>query len=124
MSKIVSVVGIVLITAAGVLTALSANKEDVLKSKKILCEKYTKDAELALQSKDFNKALKFAKLAIKVDPENKSGYKILAKITDAKCQGNAPATTTTAPAKTTTQPTKAPLKPAKPAAEEEEEMGC
>jgi len=123
MSKIVSLVGIVLITAAGVLTALSANKEDVLKAKKELCAKYTKNAELALQSKDFDKAFKFAKLAIKVDPENKSGYKVLAKITDAKCQGNAPASTNTAPAKTATQPAKAPLKPAKPAAEEEE-MGC
>jgi len=142
MSKIISIVGIALIAAAGVLTALSTSKEDLLKANKTLCAKYTKDAETALQSKDFSKALKFAKLAIKVDPDNKSGYKILAKITDAKCQGNAPATNS-APAKTETnnkassstqpgkavQPAKAaqPAKstqPAKPAPAEEEEMGC
>jgi len=120
MNKIISIVGIVLITAAGVLTALSASKEDVIKSKKILCEKYTKNAEVALQQKDFDKAFKFAKLAIKVDPENKLGYKVLEKIMNAKCAVNTPTSN-----KATNQTnTKAPLKPAKPAAEEEEEMGC
>jgi len=119
MSKIISIVGIVLITAAGILTAVSANKENVLKSKKILCAKYTKNAQEALKTKDFDKAFKFAKLAIKVDPENKSGYKVMAQISDAKCAGNVPVAKTNNATKAPAQPTK----PAKPA-EEEEEMGC
>ena len=115
MSKIVSVVGIVLIIAAGALTAVSASKEDLLKSKKELCAKYTKNAEAALAQKDFEKATKFAKLAIKVDPENKIGYATLTKIAEAKCSGNAPA------ANSATTATKA--KP-KAAAAQEEELGC
>ena len=117
MSKIISVVGIALIIAAGALTAVSASKEDVIKSKKTLCAKYTKDAEAALAQKDFDKATKFAKLAIKVDPENKSGYKVLTKIAEAQCSGNVPA----ANAGSTGTATKA--KP-KAAAAEEEELGC
>ena len=115
MSKIISVVGIVLVVAAGALTAVSASKEDVIKSKKSLCAKYTKDAEAALASKDFAKATKFAKLAIKVDPENKSGYAALSKIADAQCTGNAPTTNGNTPAK-------APAK--KPAPAADEDMGC
>ncbi len=118
MSKIISVVGLALIVAAGTLTAVSMSKEDVIKSQKALCAKYTKDAEAALSQKDFDKALKFAKLAIKADPENKSGYKVLMKIADAKCAGNAPAVKNTPAAPSNNK------KPAKPAPAEEEEMGC
>jgi len=122
MSKITSSVGIVLIAAAGVIASLSASHEDVLKANKTLCAKYTKDAETALASKDFDKAVKFAKLAIKVDPSNKSGYKVLTKIADAKCTGNAPATNSATPATATPAKGNTPAKPAP--AEEEEEMGC
>ncbi len=120
MSKLTSAVGIVLI-AAGVVASISASHEDVLKANKTLCAKYTKDAELALASKDFNKALKFAKLAIKVDPSNKLGYTVLTKIADAKCTGNAPATSNSAPSNATSTKTQA---PAKPAPDEDEDMGC
>ena len=118
MSKLTSAVGIVLIAAAGVIASVSASHEDVLKANKTLCAKYTKDAELALSSKDFDKAVKFAKLAIKVDPSNKSGYRVLTKIADAKCTGNAPVTNSATPTKGTSAPAK------KPAPAEEEEMGC
>jgi len=121
MSKLTSAVGIVLIAAAGVVASISASHEDVLKANKTLCAKYTKDAELALASKDFNKALKFAKLAIKVDPSNKLGYTVLTKIADAKCTGNAPATSNSAPSNATSTKTQA---PAKPAPDEDEDMGC
>ena len=117
MNKITSIVGIVLIVAAGVLAAVSSTKEDIIKSKKELCAKYTKNAEAALAQKDFDKAYKFAQLAIKVDPENKLGFKVLKKIADAQCSGKVPANTTNNQA----QEKKAPAKPA-PAAEEE--MGC
>ena len=120
MSKLTSSVGILLIAAAGVLASISASHEDVLKANKTLCAKYTKDAELALASKDFDKAFKFAKLAIKVDPSNKSGYKVLTKIADAKCTGNAPVANSATPAKGASAPAKKPAA----AAEEEEDMGC
>jgi len=121
MGKITSIVGIILIAAAGVVAALSANQEDLLKANKELCAKYTKNAEAALASKDFKQAIKFAKQAIKVDPDNKAGFKILDKIVAAKCSASSPAKSETkaAPA-TNNTPSKA--KPA--AAEEEEEMGC
>ena len=120
MSKLTSSVGILLIAAAGVLASISASHEDVLKANKTLCAKYTKDAELALASKDFDKAFKFAKLAIKVDPSNKSGYKVLTKIADAKCTGNAPVANSATTAKGASAPAKKPVA----AAEEEEDMGC
>ena len=122
MNKIISVVGIVLIVAAGLVASLSASKEDILKSKKIICEKYVKNAQQALKSGDFKSALKFAKLAIKADPENKAGFKVLTQIADAKCKASMPAVT-----KTTVTPAAKPAKeatPAKPAPAEEEEMGC
>jgi len=118
MNKIISVVGIVLIVAAGLVASLSASKEDILKSKKIICEKYVKNAQQALKSGDFKSALKFAKLAIKADPENKAGFKILAQIADAKCKASMPA------AAKTNAPAAKPSAPAKPAPAEEEEMGC
>jgi len=116
MNKVTSIVGIVLIVAAGILAAVSSTKEDVIKSKKELCAKYTKNAEAALAQKDFTKAFKFAKLAIKVDPENKSGYKVFSKIADAQCSGKVPTNTTAKPAEG-----KAAAKPAPAAAED---MGC
>ncbi len=121
MSKITSAVGIVLIAAAGVVAAVSTSHEDIIKAKKTLYAKYTKDAETALAQKDFDKALKFAKLAIQKDPKNKLGYKILTKIADAKCTGNTPATNNATPANAT--PAKAKT-PAKPAPAEDEDMGC
>ena len=131
MSKLTSAVGIVLIAAAGAIVAVSSSHEDVLKANKTLCAKYTKDAETAIASKDFKKALKLAKLAIKVDPSNKSGYKVLTKIADAQHAGTAPATNTATPAKgatateKATTPAKSTTPTKKPApAEEEEEMGC
>ena len=124
MSKLTSAVGIVLIAAAGAVAALSSSHEDVLKANKTLCEKYTKNAETALSSKDYKGATKFAKLAIKVDPSNKSGYKVLTKISDAQCSGNVPAASNATPAKGATAPAKGATPAKKPAPEEEEEMGC
>ncbi len=143
MNKVISIVGLVLIAAAGVLAAISTSHEDILKSKKELCAKYTKNAQAALANNDIEKAFKFAKLAIKADPENRAGYKVLAQITDAKCKASQPSSAKAAAASSTeadnaktenkaaqkpeekaSQTAAQPAKPAKPAAEEEEEMGC
>ena len=126
MSKLTSAVGVVLIAAAGALAALSSSHEDVLNANKTLCEKYTKNAESALASKDYKGAIKFAKLAIKSDPSNKSGYKVLTKISNAQCSGNTPAASSTTQTTGATTPAKGAEPAKKPAAalEEEEEMGC
>lgn len=116
MSKIVSIVGIVLIVAAGVLAAVSTKQEDVIKAKKTLCAKYIANAEDALTAKDFSKAKKFATLAIKADPENSSAYALVTKIAQAQSGGSTQ--TTQAPA-TTAQP----AKKAAPAADDAS-LGC
>lgn len=122
MSKITSIVGMLLIIAAGALAAFSSTKEDVIKSKKEISTKYLKDAEAALAQKDVNKAFKFVKLALKADPDNKAVFKVLQKISDAKCANAAPVKAqNSAEKKETNSSQKA--APA-PAAAEEEEMGC
>ena len=123
MSKLTSAVGILLIAAAGAVAALSSSHEDVLKANKTLCAKYTKNAESALASKDYKGATKFAKLAIKVDPSNKSGYKVLTKISDAQHAGTT-ATSSATPTSGATTPPKGATPAKKPAPAEEEEMGC
>lgn len=117
MSKIISIVGIVLIVAAGLLAAVSTKQEGVLKAKKTLCAKYTKSAEDALAKSDYQGAQKFAKLAIKADPENHSGYTMVAKIAQAQSGGSS----AKAPA-TSAQPGKKKLTPAQQA--ELDSLGC
>ena len=115
MSKIISIVGIVLIVAAGILASVSTKQEDILKAKKALCAKYVKNADDALAKGDFKAAQKFAKLAIKADPENSSGYKIVTKIATAQIGGNS----------NKAAPSAQPGKKAAPQQEEEEAgLGC
>ena len=121
MGKITSIVGLVLILAAGVLASLSTSYEDRLKVKEELCAKYTKNAKEALKKGDLKAAVKFAKLAIKTDPENKSGYKVLEEIYKSQCSSNAPAPANSAVKGSETK--KAPAKPKEEEAEEEE-LGC
>ena len=126
MNKIVSAVGLMLIVAAGVLVALSTSHEDILKANQELCAKYTKNAKEALKSGDIKKAKKFAKMAIKVDPDNKLAYKTYEEVILSQCQSRAtPASTTKEESKNSQTP--APKKAPAPAAEEEEEedgLGC
>jgi Tfp pilus assembly protein PilF len=104
-----------LIVAAGLLASVATTQEDIIKANKELCAKYTANAESALKNKDFAKATKFAKQAIKVDPDNKSGYKMLEKIAAAQF--------TPAAATNKNGTTAAPAKPAAAPATEEE-LGC
>ena len=124
MSKITSIVGMLLIIAAGVLAAVSSTKEDVIKSKKEISSKYLKNAEAALAQKDINKAFKFVKLALKADPDNKAVFKVLQKISDAKCANAAPAKVQNSAEKKETNTTQKTAPAPAPAAAEEEEMGC
>ncbi len=83
MNKITSIVGLVLITAAGIIVALTSNYADIIKGKKELCKSYITKAQSALDNKNYGDAQKFAKEAIKADPENRAAYDLIAEITKA-----------------------------------------
>ena len=83
MGKITSIVGLVLITAAGIIVALTSSYQDVIKGKKELSVKYVNKAQNALESKNYGDAEKFAKEAIKADPENKAAYDLIAEVVKA-----------------------------------------
>ena len=119
MGKITSMVGLVLIVAAGILASVSTNYEDQIKAKKTLCAKYIKNASEALNKGDKKSALKFAKMAFKVDPDNKQVFKILQEINGANAAKPA---VKTEGKKTDTS--KAPAKPAAAEEEEEDGLGC
>jgi Tfp pilus assembly protein PilF len=122
MGKITSVVGLVLIVAAGLLASFSTNYETQIEANKKLCAKYLKSAKDALSSGDKKSASKFAKKAFKLDPDNKELYALLQEINGASNQ------------KSVAQPQEAKKEgntkakePAKPEASEEEEedgLGC
>jgi len=118
MGKITSIVGLVLIVAAGLVASISTNYEDRIKTNKELCEKYTKNAKEALKSGDTKKAVKFAKMAIKVDPTNKAGYKALEEIYKLQCKGQV--VTNTKQSGKESLPANKP----QPQEAEEEELGC
>ena len=124
MGKITSIVGLVLIVAAGVLASVSVSYEDQIKANKELCAKYVKSAKEALSKGDKKAAAKFAKKAFKVDPDNKALYALLQEINGASAT---PATKSEIPANSNTNAPEQATKKAAPAAEEEEEedgLGC
>ena len=122
MGKITSIVGLVLIVAAGILASVSTNYEDQIKANKELCTKYISNAKDALKSGDKKAAKKFAKKAFKLDPDNKELYTLLQEINGATISKKS-----AAPVKTEEQKAPAAAKKEAPAAEEEEEedgLGC
>ncbi len=80
MGRVISIVGLILIISAGVLTAVSVTYEEQLNAKREIVSKYLKNAEEALKSGDKKEAIKFVKKAIKVDPDSKEPFKFLDKI--------------------------------------------
>jgi Tfp pilus assembly protein PilF len=83
MSKIVSIVGLGLIVAAGALTVASTNYETQQKANKELCKTYITNAKEALKSGDKDKANNFAKKAFKVDSQNNAIFELLKEINGA-----------------------------------------
>jgi len=128
MGKITSIVGLVLIVAAGVLASVSISYEDQIKAKKELSAKYIKNAKEALSKGDKKAATKFVKMAFKADPDNKEVFKLLQQISSGSAStAQAPAPTAKEAPKTDTKQPNQDKKPAAPAAEEEEEedgLGC
>jgi hypothetical protein len=120
-SKIISVVvGAVLIVAAITLSFVaSGTAEDIKASKEKLITQYVKKSEEALAAEDIKGAIKYAKLAIGVDPKGKEGYKCYKNAMELKYK---PQQTVQQTQQTTTV---APVQ-AQPEEEEEEEdaMGC
>jgi|AAUQ01.1.fsa_nt_gi Tfp pilus assembly protein PilF len=119
MGRVISIVGLILIISAGVLTAVSVTYEEQLNAKREIVSKYLKNAEEALKSGDKKEAIKFVKKAIKVDPDSKEPFKFLDKIyqTTAVSTAQKAESTTATPVKS---------EPQKPQAseEEEEDLGC
>ena len=123
MGKITSIVGLVLIVAAGILASVSTTYEDQIKAKQELSSKYIKSAKEALSKGDKKAALKFVKMAFKADPDNKQVFKLLQEINGASAVAKPASVSKKAESKTEAP---APKKEA-PAAEEEEEedgLGC
>lgn len=83
MSKIVSVVGLSLIVAAGALAVVSTNYETQVNANKKLCTTYIANAKDALKSGDKDKANSFLDKAFKVDPKNKALFEVAKEINGA-----------------------------------------
>lgn len=74
--KIISgVIGIVLLIASTLIVVLSTSEETYIEKKDAMVMKYVEHSNQALTKEDINEAIKYAKLAIAVDPKNKKGFK-------------------------------------------------
>ena len=89
MKIISSIVGIILLGASFTLAYLSNNNaSEMIAKKDAIVVKYINDANRALENEDIKNAIKFAKLAIKIDPNNKQGYNTLENIYMVKYKPN------------------------------------
>ena len=74
--KLVSgVIGIVLIIASTFIVMLSTSEETYIEKKNAMVVKYVEQSNKSLENEDIAGAIKYAKLAIVVDPKNKKGFK-------------------------------------------------
>ena len=74
--KIISgIIGIVLLIASTLIVVLSTSDETYIEKKDALVMKYVEHSTQALTQEDRKEAIKYAKLAIAVDPKNKKGFK-------------------------------------------------
>ncbi len=75
MKPISGIVGIVLLIASTLVVVLSTSDETYLEKKNAMVMKYVTHSSEALKQEDIKSAIKYAKLAIAVDPKNKKGFK-------------------------------------------------
>ena len=116
MGKITSIIGLVLIVAAGIIASVSTSYQKQLENKKELCKKYINSAKEALKKQNYGDAKKFIQNALKVDPQNKVAIKTLIEISLAQNPPSQNAALKSAP----TTPQKA-----TPSSEEsKDELGC
>lgn len=109
-----AIVGTVLLTTSLGLSYLSnSSATQMIAKKDAIIMKYIDDSNSALESGDIKGALKFAKLAIAVDPKDKKGFKAYENIMEVKYK---PSEDYTEDTSTNKQPSVE--------EEEEEDMGC
>jgi hypothetical protein len=77
MRVISGIIGLVLILVAVVIIVLSTSSETKAQAQNKLITKYVEQSKGALLNHDFQSAIKFAKMAIEVNPTNKEGFKAL-----------------------------------------------
>ena len=75
MKSISAIVGIVLLVASTLVVVLSTSEETYIEKKDAMVMKYVDQSNKALKDKNIKEAIKFAKLAIAVDPKNKKSFK-------------------------------------------------
>lgn len=115
MKTISGIIGLVLILVAVVIVVLSTSNETKLANQKAMIEKYVAQSSKALNNENIADAIKFAKLAIAVDPGAKAGYKAYDKALETKYK----------PSQEEMQYDNSPAMPSAPAAADEEvDMGC
>ena len=116
MKVISAIVGIVLLSASLILAYLSNNHaNEMIVKKDAIVMKYVNDSDKALKSGDIKGAIKFAKLAIKADPNSKKGYICLENAYTKKYKSDEEESSSKYD-NTPTQPTQE--------EDEEEDMGC
>ena len=74
MKLISGIIGIVLLIASTVIVVLSTSEESYLDKKNAMVIKYVDQSTKSLEKADIKEAIKYAKLAIAVDPKNKKGF--------------------------------------------------
>ena len=117
--KIISgVIGIVLLIASTLIVVLSTSEETYIEKKDAMVLKYVEHSNQALIKEEINEAIKYAKLAIAVDPKNKKGFKAYEEAIELKYKPSQSEIVEDEPISQT-----------QPSAEEEEEeeapdMGC
>jgi hypothetical protein len=86
MKLISGIVGIALLVASMVLVVLSTSDETYLDKKDAMVVKYVQHSTQALNNENIKDAIKYAKLAIAVDPKNKKGFKAYELAVELKYQ--------------------------------------
>ncbi len=114
MKAISGIIGLILILTAVVIIVLSTNDESYAMKKGQMVTKYVTNANQALDENDFKQAIKFAIMAIEVDPKNKSGFKIYEKALELKYKPSQEEISTSLEEET----------PAEEEIEEAPDMGC
>ncbi len=119
MKPISGIIGIVLLIASTLIVILSTSDETYLEKKDAMVMKYVIHSNEALEQENIKDAIKYAKLAIVVDPKNKKGFKAYEKAIELKYK----------PSQSEEIEEDEPTSQTQPSAEEEEEeeapdMGC
>ncbi len=124
MGKITSIIGLVLIVAAGIVASVSTSYQKQLENKKELCKKYINSAKEALKKQNYGDAKKFIQNALKVDPQNKAAIKTLMEISLAQNPANSAPAQNSAQTQNSSNNQAKPQQAAPSSEESEDDLGC